>query len=232
MVGEPGPGKYPIRIFNPPDMVLATLGAEEWERFAIRRIILVCLLAVCIILWGTGCEKEEETPVVTMTIQGMGDIVLELYSDKAPNTVRNFVHLAKQGFYDGLTFHRVIDGFMIQGGDPLGNGTGGPGYSIKGEFPNNGFTQNDLSHLRGAISMARQSIDTDSAGSQFFIVQEDQVRLDGDYAVFGKVIDGMDIVDVIAQVDTDRNDKPITPVVIEKVTVEGADDMEPPDIIQ
>lgn len=170
--------------------------------------------------------------MVTMTIQGMGDIVLELYSDKAPNTVRNFVHLAKQGFYDGLTFHRVIDGFMIQGGDPLGNGTGGPGYSIKGEFPNNGFTQNDLSHLRGAISMARQSIDMDSAGSQFFIVQEDQVRLDGDYAVFGKVIDGMDIVDVIAQVDTDRNDKPITPVVIEKVNVEGADDMEPPDIIQ
>ena len=171
--------------------------------------------------------------MVKMTIQGMGDIVLELYPDKAPNTVRNFMHLAHEGFYDGLTFHRVIDGFMIQGGDPEGVGTGGPGYSIQGEFPNNGFAQNDSSHVRGAISMARQSVNMDSAGSQFFIVQEDQVRLDGDYAVFGKVTEGMDIVDVIAQVDTDRNDKPTTPVVIEKVTVDtGGEEIEKPEIIE
>ena len=171
--------------------------------------------------------------MVTMTIQGMGDIVLELYPDKAPNTVRNFVYLANDGFYNGLIFHRVIDGFMIQGGDPEGNGTGGPSYSIKGEFPHNGFKQNDLSHVRGAISMARQSMDMDSAGSQFFIVQEDQVRLDGDYAVFGKVIKGMDIVDVIAQAETDRSDKPKTPVVIEKVTVDtGGEEIKKPETIQ
>ncbi len=171
--------------------------------------------------------------MVTMTIQGMGDIVLELYPDKAPNTVRNFTYLAHNGFYNGLTFHRVIDGFMIQGGDPDGIGTGGPGYSIKGEFPHNGFKDNDLSHVRGAVSMARQSINMDSAGSQFFIVQEDQVRLDGDYAVFGKVVEGMDIVDVIARVDTDPSDKPLTPVVIEKIMIDTGDgDIEKPEVIQ
>jgi peptidyl-prolyl cis-trans isomerase B (cyclophilin B) len=170
--------------------------------------------------------------LVTMTIQGMGDIVLEMYPDKAPNTVRNFVYLANDGFYDGLIFHRVIDGFMIQGGDPEGVGTGGPGYSIKGEFAKNGFAQNDLSHVRGAVSMAR-SMDMDSAGSQFFIVQEDQTRLDGDYAVFGKVMEGMDIVDAIARVDTDRSDKPLTPVLIEKVTVDtGGEAIEKPEVIE
>ena len=170
--------------------------------------------------------------MVTMTIQGMGDIVLELYPDKAPNTVRNFTHLASEGFYDGLIFHRVIDGFMIQGGDPEGIGTGGPGYSIRGEFPRNGFTENDLSHVRGAISMAR-SMDMDSAGSQFFIVQEDQAHLDGAYAAFGKVTDGMDIVDVIARADTDRNDKPLTPVVIEKITVDtGGEEIGKPEVIE
>jgi len=170
--------------------------------------------------------------VVTMTIQGMGDIVLELYPDKAPNTVRNFLYLAKDGFYDGLIFHRVIDGFMIQGGDPQGVGTGGPGYAIKGEFPQNGFTQNDLSHVRGALSMAR-SMDMDSAGSQFFIVQEDQAHLDGAYAAFGKVVEGMDIVDAIARVDTDHSDKPRTPVVIEAVTVDtGGEAVEKPEVIQ
>ena len=169
--------------------------------------------------------------MVNMTIQGMGDIVLELCPDKAPNTVRNFLHLAHEGFYDGLTFHRVIDGFMIQGGDPDGVGTGGPGYAIKGEFAKNGFTQNDLSHVRGAISMAR-SVDMDSAGSQFFIVQEDQVRLDGDYAAFGKVTEGMDIVDVIARMDTDRHDKPKTPVVIEAITVDTGDEaIEKPEVL-
>ena len=170
--------------------------------------------------------------MVSMTIQGMGDIVLELNGEKAPNTVRNFVDLARRGFYDGLIFHRVIEGFMIQGGDPDGNGTGGPGYGIKGEFAKNGFAQNDLSHVRGAISMAR-SMDMDSAGSQFFIVQEDQARLDGDYAAFGKVTKGMDIVDAIAQVDTDYSDKPKPPVVIEKVTVGGEEAaMEEPEVIR
>ena len=170
--------------------------------------------------------------MVTMKIQGMGDIVIELYPDKAPNTVRNFLHLAHEGFYDGLTFHRVIDGFMIQGGDPEGVGTGGPGYSIKGEFPQNGFTQNDLNHTRGAISMAR-SMDMDSAGSQFFIVHKNQVHLDGAYAAFGKVTEGMDIVDAIAGMDTDYHDKPKTPVVIETVTVDtDGEEISKPEMIE
>lgn len=170
--------------------------------------------------------------MVTMTIQGMGDIVLEMYPDKAPNTVRNFTYLANDGFYDGLIFHRVIDGFMIQGGDPEGVGIGGPGYSIKGEFAKNGFAQNDLSHVRGAISMAR-SMDMDSAGSQFFIVQADQAHLNGAYAAFGKVTEGMDLVDAIARTDTDRSDKPKNPVVIEKITVDtGSEAVEKPEVIQ
>ncbi|MFS8541726.1 MAG: peptidylprolyl isomerase, partial [Tissierellales bacterium] len=140
---------------------------------------------------------------------------------KAPNTVRNFIYLVQDGFYDGLTFHRVIPNFVIQGGDPNGDGTGGPGYFIKGEFPNNGFKKNDLKHTRGMVSMARYGDPYyDSAGSQFFIVLEDQPGLDGDYAVFGKVIEGMDIVDAIAAVETDSKDKPKEPQIIEKATVE------------
>jgi peptidyl-prolyl cis-trans isomerase B (cyclophilin B) len=170
--------------------------------------------------------------MMTMTVKDYGDIAIELYPEKAPNTVRNFVHLARQGFYDGLTFHRVIEGFMIQGGDPQGIGTGGPGYAIKGEFASNGFKKNDLKHVRGAVSMAR-SMYKDSAGSQFFIVQEDQPGLDGDYAAFGQVTGGMDVVDAIAGVKTDGSDKPRTPVVIEKVTVDaGGEEYGEPEVIK
>ena len=144
-------------------------------------------------------------------------IEIELYPEIAPKTVENFEKLVNSGFYDGLTFHRVIPGFMIQGGCPKGNGTGGPGYSIKGEFAANGV-KNDLKHTRGVISMAR-AMDPDSAGSQFFIMHEDAPPLDGQYAAFGKVVSGMDAVDRIAAVDTDWGDKPLTPVVMTKVSI-------------
>ena len=154
-------------------------------------------------------------PIVTITMDDGGVITLELYPNIAPETVNNFVSLVNKGFYDGLSFHRIIPGFMIQGGDPLGNGTGGPGYSIKGEFKSNGF-RNDLRHERGVISM-----DPNSAGSQFFIMHADAPHLDGSYAAFGKVIDGMGVVDSIASVRTNMfNDAPVTPVVIKSITVD------------
>ena len=158
-------------------------------------------------------------PIVTITMDDGGVITLELYPNIAPETVNNFVSLVNKGFYDGLSFHRIIPGFMIQGGDPLGNGTGGPGYSIKGEFKSNGF-RNDLRHERGVISMAR-AMDPNSAGSQFFIMHADAPHLDGSYAAFGKVIDGMGVVDSIASVRTNMfNDEPVTPVVIKSITVD------------
>ena len=146
-------------------------------------------------------------------------IKAELYPDKAPNTVNNFIDLVKSGFYDGLIFHRVIAGFMIQGGDPAGVGTGGPGYSIKGEFSLNGFKQNDIKHTRGVLSMAR-AMNPNSAGSQFFIMHQNSAHLDGQYAAFGKVIEGIEVVDEIASVKTDWSDKPKVPQVMKKVTVE------------
>ena len=158
-------------------------------------------------------------PIVTITMDDGGVITLELYPNIAPETVNNFVSLVNKGFYDGLSFHRIIPGFMIQGGDPLGNGTGGPGYSIKGEFKSNGF-RNDLRHERGVISMAR-AMDPNSAGSQFFIMHADAPHIDGSYAAFGKVIDGMGVVDSIASVRTNMfNDAPVTPVVIKSITVD------------
>ena len=158
-------------------------------------------------------------PIVTITMDDGGVITLELYPNIAPETVNNFVSLVNKGFYDGLSFHRIIPGFMIQGGDPLGNGTGGPGYSIKGEFKSNGF-RNDLRHERGVISMAR-AMDPNSAGSQFFIMHADAPHLDGSYAAFGKVIDGMGVVDSIASVRTNMfNDAPVTPVIIKSITVD------------
>ena len=157
-------------------------------------------------------------PIVTITIKDLGDIKCELYPEIAPITVENFVKLASQGFYNGLTFHRVIPGFMIQGGCPDGTGMGGPGYHIKGEFASNGVA-NNLKHSRGVISMAR-AMDPDSAGSQFFIMHEDAPHLDGSYAAFGKVIEGIEIVDKIAETRTDYNDKPIEPQVIEVMTVQ------------
>lgn len=159
--------------------------------------------------------KENTVNIVIDT--NMGDIKAELYPDVAPVTVKNFVDLIKKGFYNGLTFHRVIEGFMIQGGCPKGNGTGGPGYCIKGEFRANGV-KNDLKHERGVLSMAR-AMDPDSAGSQFFIMHETSPHLDGQYAAFGKVTDGMNVVDRIASVRTDFNDRPLEKVVINEMRV-------------
>lgn len=157
-------------------------------------------------------------PIVTFEMEN-GDIIkAELYPEIAPNTVNNFISLINKGFYNGLIFHRVIPGFMIQGGDPKGTGVGGPGYSIKGEFNGNGF-KNDLKHTRGVLSMAR-TMAPNSAGSQFFIMHEDSPHLDGQYAAFGKVTEGIEAVDKICAVRTDYNDRPRTPQVMKKVTVD------------
>lgn len=155
--------------------------------------------------------------MVIMELENGKKIEIELYPEIAPISCENFEKLVKQGFYDGLTFHRVIPGFMIQGGCPLGNGTGGPGWHIKGEFAANGV-KNDLKHTRGVLSMAR-AMDPNSAGSQFFIMHDDAPHLDGQYAAFGKVASGMDAVDEIAETPTDYSDKPLTPQVIRKVTI-------------
>ena len=163
-------------------------------------------------------EKVKENPIVTITMANDEKVVLELYPKVAPNTVANFISLAKEGKYDGLIFHRVIPGFMIQGGDPSGNGTGGPGYTIDGEFSNNDFT-NDLKHERGVISMARSG-DPNSAGSQFFIMVKASANLDGDYAAFGKVTKGMDVVDMIVNAPRDKADKPNSDQVMKKVEVD------------
>ena len=159
-----------------------------------------------------------QNPVATITMKNGKQIVLELHPEIAPNTVNNFIALANSGFYDGLTFHRVIRGFMIQGGCPNGTGTGGPGYEIKGEFAQNGV-KNNLKHTRGVISMAR-AMDPDSAGSQFFIMHADAPHLDGAYAAFGKVTAGIDVVDEIASVQTDFRDKPLHKQIMQKVRVE------------
>lgn len=156
--------------------------------------------------------------MVIIEMENGKKIKLELYPDIAPISCENFEKLVKQGFYDGLTFHRVIPGFMIQGGCPNGTGTGGPGWHIKGEFAANGV-KNDLKHTRGVLSMARAQM-PDSAGSQFFIMHEDAPYLDGQYAAFGKVVEGIEVVDEIASVSTDPRDKPVTPQVMKKVTIE------------
>ena len=168
-----------------------------------------------------------QNPIVTITMENGDVIKAELYPEIAPNTVNNFISLINHNFYDGVCFHRVIKGFMLQGGDPDGNGTGGPGYEIKGEFTHNGF-KNDLKHTAGVLSMARTMI-PDSAGSQFFIMHQDAPHLDGEYAAFGKVIEGMDVVNKIAEVRTDYMDKPLEAQVMKTVTVEtfGVDYPEP-----
>ena len=215
---------------------------------------LIAVLLLCAFLTLAGCKpagevkptaapentqegnqtEPETTPegenmdkiYAIITMEDGGVIKLELYPEIAPETVRNFCYLARQGFYNGLTFHRVISGFMIQGGDPKGNGTGGPGYCIKGEFAQNGF-DNPLKHTRGVISMARRSKPFDSAGSQFFIMHVDYPSLDGGYAAFGMVLEGMDVVDRIASVQTDRTNKPLTPVVIRSIEIIGPELPEP-----
>lgn len=187
-------------------------------------LLSVLVLITCIF---TSCGKQESaggtydvTHTVEMTVKGMGTIKLELYGNLAPKTVENFVSLAEDGFYDGLTFHRIVTNFVIQGGDPNGDGTGGSGKTIVGEFSANGY-ENDLSHDRGVISMARLGNNYDSATSQFFICLSGDYKssLDGQYAAFGKVTEGMDTVDKISSVATNGNDKPLEDVVIESVKV-------------
>ena len=171
--------------------------------------------------------ESGELPIATIVVKDYGTIEAELYPSKAPNTVNNFISLANSGFYDGLTFHRIIDGFMIQGGDPEGNGTGGPGYSIAGEFSSNGYTENDLKHTDGVLSMARAR-SKDSAGSQFFIMLDDAPHLDGHYAAFGRVTSGMDVAHDIEVAGTSNG-----PVVIESMTVNTYGiEYSAPDVIQ
>ena len=195
-----------------------------------KLMILVLCLAMALL---PACSKQTASesakkndaaasasnyPTATIEVENFGTIVVELYPDIAPITVANFIELAQEGFYDGLTFHRIISGFMIQGGCPRGDGTGNPGYSIKGEFSANGV-KNDLKHTRGVISMARSSA-PDSAGSQFFIMHANASHLDGQYAAFGKVTEGLDVVDAIATTPTYASDKPKKDVVIKTITVD------------
>ena len=178
-----------------------------------KKLILALLALACL-----GTAFAAQAPVAIIEMMNGGVITLQLDPEAAPNTAANFIELANAGFYDGLIFHRVIEGFMIQGGDPTGTGMGGPGYAIKGEFTENGF-ENKLSHTRGVISMAR-SMNPDSAGSQFFIMHQDGNFLDGQYAAFGIVTDGMDVVDAIAATQTDANDRPVEDQVIKSIRVE------------
>ena len=168
-----------------------------------------------------------QNPIVTIEMEDGSVMKAELYPQIAPNTVNNFISLIQKGYYDGVIFNRVIPGFMIQGGDPQGTGTGGPGYCIPGEFSHNGFS-NDLKHSKGVLSMARTMV-PDSAGSQFFIMHETSPHLDGDYAAFGQVIEGLDVIDAIANADRDWNDKPFSDQKMKRVTVEtfGVDYPEP-----
>ena len=181
-------------------------------------------LIIVSILLLTGCGKKEyDNPIVTMQIKDYGTIKIELYPKYAPNTVANFVSLVEDGFYDNNTLHRLVPGFVLQGGDPEGNGSGGPGYTIAGEFRENGYTKNTLKHTTGIISMARTS-DPDSAGSQFFIVLADSEMvsqsLDNKYAAFGKVIQGMDVIKNIE--DTEKIENDMTGILKENITIESA----------
>ncbi len=222
-------------------MKCITRGAEK-DMFARNKgmYFMLSLLAIMVVLTGCGTAKDsektesnttketqqevdyaskvKENPIVTITMSNDEKIVIELEPTVAPNTVANFIALAKDGFYDGLIFHRVIPDFMIQGGDPKGNGTGGPDYSIDGEFSSNGF-ENNLKHERGVISMAR-SDDPNSAGSQFFIMVKEASHLDGEYAAFGKVIEGMETVDAIVGAERDATNKPLEDQQMKKVEVD------------
>lgn len=200
----------------------------KMEVFILKNKFIIVFLLPLLLLVGCNktvektrkeiIENKEDLPIATITIKDYGVVKAELYPNIAPNTVNNFIELSNSGFYDGLTFHRIIKDFMIQGGDPEGNGMGGPGYSIKGEFTNNDFV-NNLSHKKGVLSMARTQ-DPNSAGSQFFIVTKDSLFLDNDYASFGQVISGMDIVSKIENVKTGDNDRPVKDVVIESIKVD------------
>jgi len=196
------------------------------KKFAMIAIGIMCAVFIFIAYESgafqtTGRVREPmgEFPIATITMEDGGVIRVELYPEIAPNTVNNFIYLANSGFYNGLIFHRVISGFMIQGGCPEGSGMGSPGYFIRGEFASNGIA-NDLLHERGVISMARRAMPLDSAGSQFFIMHGDSPLLDGDYAGFGRVIEGMDVVDRIAGTQTAAQDRPVADQRIREITVE------------
>lgn len=183
--------------------------------------IAVLIVGLLLFSCGSGVALAAEpapNPLVTMDLGELGTMEIELFPAIAPNTVANFISLVQQGYYDGVIFHRVIPGFMIQGGDPTGTGSGGPGYSIRGEFRQNGF-KNDLKHIRGVISMARTSI-PDSAGSQFFLMVEKAPHLDGAYAAFGQVVKGIEVADKIVNAERNRADRPLQDQKIVKVTVE------------
>lgn len=205
---------YQIVLFTVLIVILAACGKETAENEEQETTV-------------NYAEEVTENPIVTITMENEEKIVIELEPKTAPNTVANFISLVEDGFYDGLIFHRVIPGFMIQGGDPDGTGMGGPDYAIKGEFTSNGF-ENTLTHERGVISMAR-SQDPDSAGSQFFIMTEQATHLDGDYAAFGKVTEGMETVDEIVAAERAENDKPLEDQKIKTVEVDtkGFDYPEP-----
>lgn len=188
------------------------------------RITALVLLLALTILMVCGCQKTVPNPQATITMEDGAEMIITLYPKLAPNTVANFISLANSGFYDGLTFHRVVKDFIIQGGDPNGDGTGGPGYCIEGEFSANGFRKNTQLHTRGVISMARFGSDEnyDSAGSQFFIMVEDKDYLNGNYAAFGKMLTGFDVLDEISKVKTTgaNGETPKEPVVIKSIRVE------------
>lgn len=191
-----------------------------------KRITSLFLAALMLLCCLSGCGSKKK-PVATLTLEGGDQITIYLYPDQAPNTVANFISLANSGFYDGLTFHRVVEDFIIQGGDPNGDGTGGPGYTIDGEFADNGYKKNDIKMEKGVIAMARFSntgSDTEeaynSAGSQFFILLADKDSLQDQYAAFGKVFSGMNIIEKLAQCDVDSNDKPRKDIIIESIRVE------------
>ena len=198
--------------------------------------ILALALAVCMMLCALcGCGSKK-TPMATLTLEDGNEILIYLYPDKAPNTVANFISLANSGFYDGLTFHRVVEDFVMQGGDPNGDGTGGPGYTIEGEFADNGFKKNDIAMEEGVIAMARFSSNGentqeayDSAGSQFFILMAKKDSLQGQYAAFGKVFSGMNVLKKLSMCDVDSKDRPREDIIIQSIRVEtyGEDYGEP-----
>ena len=203
---------------------------KQWKRF------LAMMLAACMLIGVLSACGSKKSPMATLTLADGDEVLIYLYPDKAPNTVASFISLANSGFYDGLTFHRVVEDFIMQGGDPNADGTGGPGYTIEGEFADNGFQKNDIAMEAGVIAMARFSdngSDTEqaynSAGSQFFILMADKDSLQGQYAAFGKVFSGLNVLQKLSQCDVDSKDKPREDIIIESIRVEtyGEDYGEP-----
>lgn len=219
----------------------------SWEARMKKIITMIMVLSLSILLVACQNAQTEPTsdnelvsfdpttatysdyPQVTLTLESGDEMTMALFPEIAPNTVNNFIDLCQSGFYDGLTFHRVIDGFMMQGGDPEGTGQGGPGYSIKGEFTDNDIN-NPIKHVKGVVSMARTRM-PDTAGSQFFIMQTEYPSLDGAYAAFGYVFEGQEVIDKVCQMETDANDKPLSPVVIKSMTL-NLNGYEPEEVVK